>query len=218
MKKLTIITLCLLISGLGFAQSEKYMQAMLQKVPAIDTTHSIGGLVDLANSFERIGDAEKTQCLPYYYASLAHTEAGLMMNGGAMGGNAEKTDPEAERATSLLSKAEALTKENAEIWILKKMISTLRMMGDPMNRYMNEMGLAQDAMDHAKKLSPDNPRIYLLEGQDKFYTPEQYGGSKEEAKKLFIQAQEKFNTFKPETEIHPSWGRAQLAYMLSQLK
>jgi hypothetical protein len=38
---------------------------------------------------------------------------------------------------------------------------------------------AQEALETARKLNPNNPRVVdLLEGQDKFYTPEQFGGSK----------------------------------------
>ena len=47
-----------------------------------------------------------------------------------------------------------------------------------MNRYMQYGPIAEQALQKAIKLNPENPRIYLLQGQDKFYTPEQYGGSK----------------------------------------
>jgi len=78
--------------------------------------------------------------------------------------------------------------------------------------------MAQEALETAKKLDPENPRIFLLEGQDKFFTPEQFGGSKEEAKKLFQQSLEKFDTFKPASDIDPHWGRTTAQYFLSQIK
>jgi hypothetical protein len=218
MKKFIAVLVFVFAAVIGFGQSDKYVKAMEQKVPAIDTTHTVDALIDLGNSFERIADAEKTQWLPYYYAALTHVDAGLMMGVGGAGGNAAKTDPEADRAEALLLKAQALTKDNSEIFIVKKMISTLRMMGDPMNRYMTEMPIASEALENAKKLDPNNPRIYLLEAQDKFYTPEQYGGSKDEAKTLFQEAQKKFDAFKPESSIYPNWGRAQLGYFMSQYK
>jgi hypothetical protein len=73
-------------------------------------------------------------------------------------------------------------------------------------------------LDEAKKLNPDNPRVYILEGQDKYYTPVEFGGSKEEAKALFEKAQKLYDTFKPETGIHPNWGKGQVTYFLSQYK
>jgi hypothetical protein len=219
MKKLTFLLLgSMLVTGL-FAQSDKYMKAMQEKIAVIDTTHNTEGLLDLANSFERIADAEKTQWLPYYYSAFAHASAGLMMGvstNGAMGGHADQTDPEADKADALIGKAEALSKDNSEIWIVKKMIATLRMMGDPMTRYMVYGPQAAQALETARKLNPDNPRVYLLEGQDKFYTPEQFGGSKQEAKTLFEEAQKKFEAFKPESSIHPTWGMSQVKWFLSQ--
>jgi hypothetical protein len=218
MKKTTLLLLAAVITSAVFAQSDKYIKAMEPKVAAIDTAHTPDGLQELANSFERIADAEKTEWTAYYYAALAHADKGLMIasTNGTAGGLAAKTDPEADKAEELLNKAEALTKDNSEIEIVKKQIATLRLMADPMNRYMVYGPAAQKALEAAKKLNPENPRIYLLEGQDKFYTPEQYGGSKEEAKKLFAQAQAKFEAFKPENSITPNWGRGQLQYMLSQ--
>jgi len=222
MKKISFVLITSLFVASTFAQSEKYLGAMQPKVAAIDTTHSIDNLKDLAAAFERIGDAEKTQWLPYYYAALANVNAGNMMMTGSGGvsfaNNADKTDPFADKAEELLNKAEALAKNNAEIFIVRKMIASLRLMGDPMSRYMTYGPLGAEALETAKKLNPDNPRIYLLEGIDKYYTPEQYGGSKEEAKKLFEEAMKKFETFKPETEIHPNWGRGQVNYFMSQVK
>lgn len=220
MKKQIFLLMLLFAGATSFAQNEKYVKAMEPKVAALDTSHNTEVLKDLANSFERIADAEKTQWLPYYYAALAHVNAGYMAGMGAsgMGGNADKSDPEADKADELIKKAEALSKDNSEIWVVKKMIATLHMMGDPMTRYMTYGPQAAEALATAKKLNPENPRVYLLEGQDKFYTPEQYGGSKEEAKKLFEQAADKFEVFKPETSIHPSWGLYQTKYFLTQAK
>lgn len=220
MKKL-FFAIIIAIPGLtAFSQSEKFVNAMQPKVSALDTTQNADGLKDLANAFERIAEAEKNQWLPYYYAALANINLGnsLMAKTGGMGGNANELDPVADKAEQLLNKAEALTKDNAEIYIVKKMIATLRMMGDPMNRYMTQLPIATEALATAKKINPENPRIYVLEGMDKYFTPEQFGGSKEEAKKLFDEAMKKFGSFKPESAIHPNWGREQTQYFMSQIK
>jgi hypothetical protein len=217
MKKLIFAAL-LFTSAIAHAQSDKYIKAMEPKVVAVDTTRSVDGLKDLANSFERIGDAEKTQWLPYYYAALAHVNSGLFMSAGQMGGMAAQLDPIADKAESLIVKAEALSKDNSEIWTVKKMIATLRMMGDPMTRYMQYGPQAQQALETARKLNPSNPRVDLLEGQDKFYTPEQFGGSKTAAKALFEQALKKYDAAKPASTIEPSWGRGTTQYFLSQVQ
>lgn len=212
MKKVLLILSVSILTVSAFAQSEKYVKAMEALVPAVDTTRTIDGLTELANSFERIANAEKTQWLPYYYAALCNINKANMHF--QMQQN-DKIDPIMDKAEPLLKKAEELQKDNSEIMCLKKMFNTGKMMADPMNRYMTYGPAAQEALEVAKSLDAGNPRVYLLEGIDKYYTPEQYGGSKTEAKKLFEEASKKFDAFKPASSIHPTWGIGQVKYFLT---
>jgi hypothetical protein len=217
MKKVLLsLTLFVGFSTMATAQSEKFVKAMQDKVVVVDTLRNTQGLLDLSAAFERIGDAEKTQWLPYYYAALAQVNAAYMM--GLDNLKAEKTDPMADKAEALLNKAEALQQDHSEIFVLKKMIASLRMMVDPMNRYMTYGPQAQQALEKAKALNPANPRVTLLEAEDKYFTPEQFGGSKTEAKKLFEEALVKYDAFKPATPLDPVWGKPTAQYFLSQIK
>jgi hypothetical protein len=212
MKKALLFIMAAILTSVSFAQSEKYVKAMEALVPAVDTTHSMDGLTDLANSFERIANAEKTQWLPFYYAALCNIS---MANMYFTMQQTDKIDPIMDKAEPLLNKAEELEKNNSEIFCLKKMFNTGKMMADPMSRFMVYGAAASEALETAKKLDPTNPRVYIQEGIDKYYTPEQYGGSKEEGKKLFKEAAKKMETFKPASSIHPSWGASQIKYFLS---
>lgn len=221
MKKTIFILCAMLVASYSFAQMpDKFVKAMESKIAALDTTRSAEGFADLANAFERIADAEKNQWLAYYYAAYCNASAGTMAGAGGdmMAAKADKTDPYADKADKQIKKAEEMMKNNSEIFIVRKMIATLRMLGDPMNRYMTYGPEAQSMLDEAKKLNPDNPRVYILEGQDKYFTPAEFGGSKEEAKTLFEKAQKLYDTFKPETSIHPNWGKTQVTYFLSLYK
>jgi hypothetical protein len=213
MKKVLFVFAASLMITATFAQSEKYIKAMEALVPAVDTTRSVEGLTDLANSFERIANAEKTQWLPYYYSALCLINKA---NTYFQAQQTDKIDPIMDQVEPMLKKVEELEKNNAEVLCLKKMFNTGKMMADPMNRYMTYGPAAAQALEMAKGLNPENPRIYLLEGIDKFYTPEQFGGSKTEGKKLFEEAAKKFETFKPASTIHPSWGVYQVKYFLTQ--
>jgi hypothetical protein len=220
MKKI-ILTISMFACTLAlFAQSDKYKSAMKDKIAVLDTTRDVTGLKDLSASFERIADAEKTQWLPYYYAALAQVNAGNFIYTANASNPAElkNLDALADKAEQMITKAEVLSKNNSEIYAVKKMVASLRMMVDPMNRYMTYGPPAQEALETARKLNPGNPRIYLLEGQDKFFTPEQFGGSKTEAKKLFEEALKKYESFKPASELDPNWGRTTAQYFLSQIK
>lgn len=215
-KTLLSFTLLLGISSALLAQNEKYVKAMQDKVAAVDTLRNMQSLLDLSAAFERIADAEKTQWLPYYYASLAQVNAAFSQGNGNL--KPAQVDPIADKAETLLSKAEALTKENSEIFIVRKMIANLRMMADPMSRYMTYGPKGAQALETAKALNAGNPRVYLLEAEDKYFTPEQFGGSKAEAKKLFEEALSKYESFKPATPLDPVWGKTTAQYFLNQIK
>ena len=219
MKKIFLFLISALIMSASFSQSEKYVKAMEALVPAIDTTRDHDALIGLSNSFERIANAEKTQWLPFYYAALANINAGytFTMDGG-FGDKSADIDPLADKAEELLNKAEAISKDNSEIWITKKMLASLKMMGNATARFQQYGPIAAAALETAKKLNPENPRVYLMEGEDLFYTPEQFGGDKQEAKKRLETAISKFGTFKAESGIHPTWGLPSAKYLLSQIK
>lgn len=213
MKKTMLFAAAMFIMTAAFTQSDKYTSKMKELISKFDSMNSADSWTNLSAAFERVGDAEKTQWLPYYYSSFSTLMAANMKTMGKQ--DKDITDPAADKAEASLNKALALTKESSETWVIKKMIATMRMLGDPMSRYATDGAAAAEALSKAKEMNPNNPRIYLLEGQDKYYTPEQYGGSKAEAKKLFQKSLELFGTFKPETELHPTWGKNHVTYFLS---
>lgn len=218
MRYILFLTL-VFVSAVANAQSEKFVKAMEARVAQMEKTSTPAGWQELANGFERIAEAEKTQWLPYYYAAVSNVMNGYMLNNGQMGGgNSTQIDQLADKAENMIAKAEALEKDNADIFCVKKMVNTLRMMADPMTRYQTYGPKAAEALAKAKALDPGNPRVYMLEGQDKLYTPEQFGGSKTEAKSLFETSLKKFSEYKPKSSIHPNWGKNQVEYFLTQIK
>jgi len=220
MKKVLSFLFASLLMTAAFAQSDKYVNTMESKVAMLESANNPNALVELANTFERIGNAEKNQWLPFYYAAYCNVMAGTfsLPQDGSFGDNSAITDPYADKAEALLNKAVEITQGNTEIYCVQKMIHGLRMMGNAMARYMTEGPKADAALAKAKEVNAGNPRIYILEAQDKFYTPEQFGGSKAEAKILFEKAQTLFETYKPESSIHPNWGLPTTKYFLSQIK
>jgi hypothetical protein len=219
MKKTVFILSCILLSVATMAQSDKYIGTMQTNITLLDTTKNVTTLTNLAGTFERIANAEKTQWLPYYYSALADINiAYAYFSDPSVTNKTEKIDPLADKAEALINKADELSKDNSEIYVMKRMIASMRMMADPMSRYMTYGPIAAQALATAKKLDPENPRVYILEAEDKYFTPEQYGGSKAEAKTLFETALKKLDTFKPQSDISPQWGRSEANYFLGQMK
>jgi hypothetical protein len=180
------------------AQSDKYVAAMQKNLQMFDSAKTTADLLSVANTFERIGDADKTQWLPYYYAGLALSTAGW---------NDQKMDKDANstRINTLCDKAEALDK-NSEIYVLRNMSATQQMMVDPQTRYMTYGVQAGKDLEIATQLNPDNPRIYYLKGESLFNTPVAFGGGKDKAKPMFEKAIALFQTDKPKP-LWPNWGR-----------
>jgi hypothetical protein len=132
MKKLLLLS-SMMIAIAANAQNEKYIAAMKSNLSKFDSAKTLADYESIAAAFTRIGDAEKTQWLPYYWAGLALSTAGwadAKVDKDVMGA----------RILALSDKAEALTTDNAdkaEILTLRNMAATQQMMVDPQSRFMS---------------------------------------------------------------------------------
>jgi len=205
--KQTILALALLISLAGKAQTDKYTQMMQKNIALLDSAKTIDDLQSLAGTFDRIGDAEKTKWLPYYYAALAQTWIGWRPD-------LKDKDANAEKIRAYLSKAEALDK-NSEIYAVENMSYTQEMLVDPQSRYMTKGRDAATSLQKGMQLDPNNPRLYYLQGMSIFGTPPQFGGGKDKAKPIFEKSVALFNSAKPQP-LAPNWGQKQAEDMLAQ--
>ena len=199
----------------SFAQTA-YGKAMLPKLQTIEMPKAnLDDYTAQANDFARIGDKEKTLWQPYYYAAFSIIKKGRTL---MQQNQLSQLDDVAKEAQNYIDKAEALSPNNAEIFLLKKMNHGLKMIVNPMERWQTEGQAAQVALNEAKKLDPENPRISILEAEDLYYTPEQFGGSKSKGIELFKKALEQFKTYKIKSSVDPNWGQGEANYFISQAK
>ena len=201
MKKI-LLSFLLFASAAAMAQSDKFTQAMQNNIAKFDSVNTTADYQALAASFESIGDEEKTQWLPYYYAALALTNAGWAS------ASLDK-DENAEKVKALCDKADAITTDNAdkaEILSIRNMAATQQMLVDPQSRWMSYGQEASGDLQKAMMLNPDNPRLYYLQGMSVFGTPEQFGGGKEKAKPIFERAVALYKTEQPKP-LYPHWGQ-----------
>ena len=208
MKKLLAI-LFTVISINSFAQSANYEAAMGSTLQQFGTATTTEALTAVAAKFERIGDAEKTEWLPYYYAGLIKARLGFQIAG--------QGDKLADEAEALANKANAINK-NSEILCLQSMIATVRLIVDPMSRWMTYGKQSGAFLDEAKKLDPTNPRPYVLESSSLKNTPEAFGGGCSTAKPIAEAALKLFETFKPVSALYPNWGKDQAEALVAACK
>ena len=210
MKK-TILIAAMMVAFIANAQSEKFEAAMKANLSKFDSAKTLADYERLAAAFTRIGDAEKTQWLPYYWAGLALSTAGWVdqkVDKDALGG----------RINSLCDKAEALTTDNAdkaEILVLRNMATTQQMLVDPQARYMTYGQQAAGFLQKGMGLNANNPRLHYLQGMSLFNTPEQFGGGKAKAKPVLEKA---IGLFKAEQTkpLYPRWGEKDAVSTLAQ--
>jgi|GEM_PF-32551 len=205
MKKIVFTLFLALISQQIFAADggDKYVKAMQQALGLLDKAETIEDFTNAANRFERIGNAEKKQWLPYYYASFCYS---LMVY--------QEKDPEQmdvilDKAEDFLTIAEDMKikdHEKSELLIVKAMIASGRIQVDPQVRSMTYGPMIGQLHARAKSLNPENPRAHLMSGQSIMFTPAQWGGGKDKAIPMLEEALVKFESWEAPDEIFPSWG------------
>lgn len=203
--------MCLMTGIIAFSQTA-YDKVMTEKIASIEKHQTADEFTALANDFKRIGDKEKTQWLPYYYAAFSTIQKGRM---AMREGKVADLDPIAAEAQKSLDLAMDLSKDNAENLILQKMIHGLKMMVDPQARFMSEGMLAADALSKAEKIDAGNPRITLMKAEDTYFTPEQFGGSKARGLELFQKSLDQFKIYKTKSALDPNWGKGEAEYFLA---
>ncbi|MDQ3048153.1 MAG: hypothetical protein M3R27_11445 [Bacteroidota bacterium] len=209
MKKILLLTMVLGMAVTANSQNKKYITTMEKNVAALDTSRTVELLQPLANNFERIASAEKTEWLPLYYAAYCYTNMTYSAKG-------DMIDTYCDKADTYIKRADSISPNNSEIYTLKAQIASARISVNPMTRgqkYGTESGVLREK---AKEMDPKNPRPYYLEGTAYFYTPAMFGGGKDKAKPVFEKALPMFEAFKPASSIHPHWGKSSTEYFLKK--
>jgi hypothetical protein len=201
MKKI-ILSILTLVTITAFAgDNSKYVAAMEKNIKALYEAKNVDQYLNVANAFERIATAEKTEWLPSYYQAYANLMIGMQQKENNF------KDEYFDKSLATLEKAEAVSKDNSEIYVLKSWATSMKIGIDPQARGM-EMGMmASMYLEKAIGFNTENPRAYFMKAVGLMYTPEEYGGGKDKAIPVFETALEKFKSFKPENSIMPAWGK-----------
>ncbi|GAB3328037.1 hypothetical protein GCM10027299_29570 [Larkinella ripae] len=204
------LTLMLAVFSAALAQNETYTKAMEAAIANVKFMTPTPELQQAAGQLERIGSAETAEWLPAYWASYTYILLAVKET------DAGKKDGLLDKAAHFYKKVAQQQADNDETLVLAAQLAAARLSIDPENRWQQYLPEFEAALTKAKQKNPENPRIYALQGQSLFYTPEEYGGGKTAARPLLKQAAEKFATFKPASTLHPNWGQDTNQYLLSQ--
>jgi hypothetical protein len=208
--KTTILIAAIVLSSFQLqAQNEKFTSAMMATIEKSKTAATAADFQDLANNFERIATAEKTEWTPWYYAAFYN----LVLN---------FQEPDVAKKTKYLSLARQqiesglkINPDETELMVLKVMSYYGELAIDP-TKGLSVLGEANGLIDRAKSINPGNPRIYLEQAEAIYNMPVEFGGGKDNAMPILLEAKEKFDTFVPADQLVPNWGKDRCDQLISK--
>ena len=121
-----------------------------------------------------------------------------------------------DEGNKYLDKVKAIDPKRDETYVLAALLINARIAVDGATRGMKYGKDFSEALDEAKNINPDNPRIYYIKGTSTFYTPAAFGGGKKKAKEYFEKAKDLFAKQDKSSILKPFWGEAQNEDYLKQ--
>ena len=191
------------------ANDEKYVEAMRKNIKSIYEAESIEAYQQSVNAFERIASAEKDRWEPLYYVAFGNVMMANISNDNA------KKDGYLDLAMEAIERAKTLKQDESEIIALEGFAHMIRVTVDPQTRGMEYAPLAVMTFNRALAINPENPRALALLAQMQYGTAQFFGSPTNEACGINSKAVEKFDTYKSDNTLAPTWGR-QMAETLKE--
>lgn len=171
---------------------------------ALDSAYGFGNLGDIARArgvFAQIPDGSPHYEIARYWESYCNFHAVIASQRFDPGKSEEYVDMAIEILEELVDRNERF----AEGWALLSSCYGLKA-SHGMFAGMKYGPKASKAINTAMELAPDNPRVVLVAGSSKYYTPEAYGGNKDQALAYFQRAAGIYDAIEPKETIAPDWG------------
>ncbi|MFT7033534.1 MAG: tetratricopeptide (TPR) repeat protein [Cyclobacteriaceae bacterium] len=207
MKKLITSILMLGIFETTGLANNSYEKTMEQNITMIFNTAEADQMNHVANKFVRIGEAEKSKWLPFYYSSMTYIFKSFQLQ------DAAEKDDALESAQRQLNRALKLESENSEISALQGFLYMISLSVDPASRGQSISPKAFAQFEKALAIDPKNPRALLFKGQMLYGSAQFFGTGTETACQMISRSIEIFEKSKNQKGIEPSWGlRSALSY------
>ena len=193
----------------------RYESAMEKGINMIDGAESREDFIKSSNFFYRIYQAEKNNWLPSYYYSIANVRISMTEKESFI------KDEYLDKALNIISDFDSLSISDldslakSEIYTLKAMIYSAKIMIDPMSRGRKLGAISEQMINNSISYFPSNPRPYLISGQMKFYTPAAFGGGIDKAMPILEKSIMYYDSFKNQ-KFWPFWGQEDAQKMYQQ--
>lgn len=204
MKTLKIIPLLLAALALVASRvsaNDRYTESMQKNIQTVYTAKTVEEIQSAVNSFERIGDTEKSKWEPYYYAGYGYIMMAIREK------DVSKKDAFLDLSLKSIEKGKGINSSESELVALEGFAHMIRVTVDPATRGQQYSPLAMQAFGKAMSLNPDNPRALAFMAQMQYGMAQFFGSSTAEACGTLTKAFEKFESFKPASPLTPQWGK-----------
>jgi hypothetical protein len=211
MKYLFLMILLFMLANVS-ASDTSYYAVLRHSLALADQEYRPSTYQNLANTCERIIVLREEEWLPLYYNAYAYVHLGYMTE------DEEKKDALLDKAQASIDAAYLLNPLEPEIQLVIALICYGRMEINPMFRATTYFPKANAALEKAKELSPENPRIYYLEGKSTMYKPAFLGGGVEAALLILEKSLQYYSEFVPPYDLYPHWGEESTRILYQQCK
>ncbi|MDO9254776.1 MAG: hypothetical protein Q7U54_04620 [Bacteroidales bacterium] len=212
--KNTILSIAIILIALtGKSQSKEFATAMGESLGQYTNCKSIEDFQALGNKFGLIANAEKAEWLPLYYQAHCYIIMSFMEPT-----DAAKKDSYLDVAEKSLAKMIELAPNEAEVYALQSMFYSARLVVSPMERGQKYGALSAQAVGKALGLEASNPRAKFIKLRNDMGAAQFFG---KDPKEYCPQASEllaSWDSFNVKSPLYPSWGKEQVAEIVSGCK
>ncbi|WP_104735761.1 tetratricopeptide repeat protein [Hanstruepera ponticola] len=206
MKKLLFIAFALIFVNV---QSQNQYEKGMSK--AFELWGS-GDMTAAEQLFERIAKAEKDAWLPYYYVAQINS----LKSWEEKDINVLKA--QLDKAQEYIDIAKSKSPNNPEIMVLQAHIYTNWVAFDGATYGMKYGGIIAEIYNKALSLAPKNPRVVYNKAEWDMGSARYFGKDTAPYCEDIKKSIELFDSFEPETEFSPNWGRERAEQVLAECK
>jgi hypothetical protein len=191
------VILLLLLSQFTFAQNVKYDKELAGAISCINQNCAPTQLLNAFKKLEQLSIENPKDWLAPYYAGMVKIKLSLL--------NSEDADNLADQALDWVTKAKSI-QLNDEVLCLECMAYSAKMSIHPTRRWLLYEGKIKEPLAAAKKINPNNPRIYILEANIAFHIPALFGGGCKQAMPIALKAAHLLAAQGTRPGNLPNWG------------
>lgn len=212
--KNTILSIAIILSVLSAkSQTKEFAGAMSEALGQYANCKSVSDFQTLGNRFGLIANAEKTEWLPLYYQAHCNIIMSFMEPT-----DAAKKDSYLDVAEKSISKMIELAPKESEVYALQSMFYSARLVVSPMERGQKYSALSAQAVGMALGLDAINPRARFIKLRNDMGSAQFFGKDPREYCPQASELLASWDSYKVKSPLYPSWGKDQVAEIVTGCK